>query len=82
MRAKASNAGLNSDFGASIGGTKSRCVAVGGRASILQVSKKLSGHEASYGDKCDTWSATGMHARTVVNIPLCLPFALLSAPLC
>eukprot|EP01052_Picozoa_sp_SAG31_P025904 SAG31_NODE_2306_length_5969_cov_104.526065_4_plen_83_part_00 len=82
MRAKTSNAGLNSDFGASIGGTKSSGVAVGGKASILQVSKKLSGHEASYGDKYDTWSATGMHARTVVNIPLCLPFALLSAPLC
>ena len=82
MRAQTSNAGLKSDFCVSIGGTQSSGVVVGGKASVLQVSKKMSGHEASYGDKCDTWSATGMHARTVVNIPLCLPCALLSAPLC
>eukprot|EP01050_Picozoa_sp_SAG11_P002789 SAG11_NODE_145_length_14811_cov_24.558931_7_plen_349_part_00 len=82
MRAKASNAGLKCDFCVSTGGTQSSGVAAGGKTSVLQVSKKTSGHEASYGNQCDTSSSTGMHACTVVNIPLCLPCAVLSAPRC
>eukprot|EP01052_Picozoa_sp_SAG31_P054405 SAG31_NODE_14467_length_804_cov_1.804255_1_plen_72_part_10 len=56
-------------------------MSTGGKVNVLEVSKKMSGYEVSYGNHDDIASPTGMHAYTVVNIPLCLPCAVLSAPL-
>ena len=49
------------------------CVSTGGKVNVLEVSKKMSGYEVSYGNHDDIASPTGMHAYTVVNIPLCKP---------
>lgn len=46
---------------------------------VLEVSKKMSGYEASYGSDDDIASPTGMHACIVVNIPVCMSCARLFA---